>query len=69
MPIARDQTDEVRLQRREKAHAFAPTIAYMLVIPTFFCFIPGVLVPLMGPFLYEIPHAPIFSRPRRSICR
>lgn len=51
--LLRQQADELRSRRRERALEFAMTAAVKLVVPMVLCFIPGMLVVALGPVFYN----------------
>jgi len=51
--VLRQQADEQRGRRRERALEFAMTAAVKLVVPMVMCFIPGMLIVALGPVFYN----------------
>lgn len=52
--ILRQQADEVRIRRRERAIAFANALPVKRVIPLVVCFLPGLFVWTLGPAFVQL---------------
>lgn len=52
--ILRRQADDLRDRRRERALAFAMSLAVKRVVPMVICFLPGLFVWTLGPFFVQL---------------
>ena len=52
--VLRQQADDVRSRRRERAFAFANSLAVKRVIPLVVCFLPGLFVWTLGPAFVQL---------------
>lgn len=52
--VLRNQAEDLRRRRRERAMAFAMTVPVKLLFPLILCFLPGIFVVVLGPPFYQI---------------
>ena len=64
--VLREQADDLRKRRRERALEEATALPVKRLVPLFICFLPGIFVWSLGPSFFQlIRFMDVFTRNRR----